>query len=803
MADAINYEQLDLFYLGREVDPHTGEATRRPLLIKSKQLTTHAAIIGMTGSGKTGLGIALLEEAAMDRLPAIVIDPKGDMVNLLLTFPDLAPTDFRPWIDPAAAEQKGLSVDEMAGRTADQWRQGLADWDQDGERIRRMRASAEFAVYTPGSAAVRPVSIFDSLEAPSAEVLADTETLADMIGSTVASLLGLLGIDADPLKSREHVLLSTILHDAWQQGQSLSLETLITRVAQPPFKQVGVFPVDAFYPPAKRMELALQLNTLIASPAFGGWTQGEPLAIEELLYTPAGKPRIAIFTIAHLSDSERMFFVTLLLGRLLGWMRRQEGSSGLRCLLYMDEIFGFFPPSANPPSKKPMLLLLKQARAFGLGVVLSTQNPVDLDYKGLANIGTWFVGRLQTRQDQDRVITGIAGSSKRFDEQELRRMIAGLRERSFLLSSAHRDEPTLFTTRWVLSYLKGPISLEEVGRLERGPGAPAGGEATPPPAGGDEETYTEVRPHLADTLLQRFVPPPLPGEAIRYRPALVGLASVRTVDQRRGIDETAEVCLRLPLPLDPAGADWSRAEATGFAVADLAAEPPAGALFARLPADLTVRRDFRDEEKRLSDHLYRSHTLQLLRVREHGLESQPGESEAAFHQRLAALLAAKKEEALARLEEQYGKKQRQLETQLEKALSRVGKEQGEVRARGVETALSVGAAILGAFLGRKPLSMTTATRSAQGVRSAGRLLKETGDVQRAREEAARIEAELARLGEELRQKLITESVQYAPAASAVETFAVTPRRADIFNVRVGLLWEPQYDFTPAAGAASA
>ena len=538
MADAVNYEQLDLFYLGREVDPHTGEATRQPLLIKSKQLTTHAAIIGMTGSGKTGLGIALLEEAAIDRLPAIVIDPKGDMGNLLLTFPDLAADDFRPWIDPAAAEQKGLSVDELAARTADQWRQGLADWDQDGERIRRMRASAEFAVYTPGSAAVRPVSIFASLEAPPAEVLADTETLADMIGSTVGSLLGLLGIDADPLKSREYVLLSTILYDAWQQGQSLSLETLITRVAQPPFKQVGVFPVDSFYPPAKRMELAMQLNTLIASPAFSGWVQGEPLAIEELLYTPAGKPRIAIFTIAHLSDSERMFFVTLLLGRLLGWMRRQEGSSGLRCLLYMDEIFGFFPPSANPPSKKPMLLLLKQARAFGLGVVLSTQNPVDLDYKGLANIGTWFVGRLQTRQDQDRVITGIAGSSKRFDEQELRRMIAGLRERTFLLSSAHRDEPTLFTTRWVLSYLKGPISLEEVGRLERGPAAPAGIAAVPAasPAGADEPPYSTVRPHLADTVLQRFVPPPLPGEAIRYQPGLVGLASVRTVDQRRGID---------------------------------------------------------------------------------------------------------------------------------------------------------------------------------------------------------------------------------------------------------------------------
>ncbi|MDX9834152.1 MAG: DUF87 domain-containing protein, partial [Desulfobulbus sp.] len=628
MADAVNYEQLDLFYLGREVDPHTGEAGPRPLLLKNKNLTTHAAIIGMTGSGKTGLGIALLEEAAIDRLPAIVIDPKGDMSNLLLTFPDLAPEDFRPWIDPAAAEQNKISVDALAARTAGQWRQGLADWDQDGARIQRMRDSAEFAVYTPGSATVRPVSILDSLEAPDSGVLADSDTLAGLIGSTVASLLGLLGLDVDPLKSREYVLLSTILSDAWQQGQSLSLENLIGRVVQPPFKQVGVFPVDSFYSPAKRMELALQLNTLIASPAFSGWVQGEPLRIEEMLYTPAGKPRIVIFTIAHLSDNERMFFVTLLLGRLLGWMRRQDGSSGLRCLLYMDEIFGFFPPSANPPSKKPMLLLLKQARAFGLGVVLSTQNPVDLDYKGLANIGTWFIGRLQTRQDQDRVLTGIAGGSQRFDQAELRRMIAGLRERTFLLSSAHRDEPTLFTTRWVLSYLKGPISLEEVGRLTTRPATRAGSDEAlvVASASKEEPRYSTVRPHLADTILQRFVPPPLPGEAIRYQPALGGLASVRTVDQRRGVDQTAQISLRLELPLDPAGADWGRAVETGFALADLPEEPPAGAAFVELPAELTVRRDFTDEEKRLADHLYRSHTLQLLRVRAYGLESQPDES---------------------------------------------------------------------------------------------------------------------------------------------------------------------------------
>ncbi len=799
MADSSNYEQLDLFYLGRELDPRTGKETAAPLLLKNKHLTTHAVIIGMTGSGKTGLGVALLEEAAIDRMPAIVIDPKGDMGNLLLTFPELRPDDFLPWIDPAAAEQKGISAEELAARTATTWAKCLADWDQDGERIRRMRASAEFAVYTPGSSVGRAVSILDSLEAPSAEAMADDDTVANLVNATVTSLLGLLGIAADPLKSREHVLLATILLAAWKQGQSLTLETLIGQVMQPPFKQVGVLPLDSFYPQAKRMELAMQLNTLVASPAFSGWINGEPLRIEEMLYTREGKPRIAIFTIAHLSDNERMFFVTLLLGRLIAWMRRQEGSSGLRCLLYMDEIFGFFPPTANPPSKRPMLLLLKQARAFGLGVVLSTQNPVDLDYKGLANIGTWFVGRLQTRQDQDRVLAGIGGGSTKMDEPELRRLIGELKERTFLLHSAHRDEPALFTTRWVLSYLKGPISLEEIGKLdqhrEQAAAAPAPLLSAPEEAP-SARRFVSTPPVLAAGLGQYFLPPPMPGDAIEYVPILFGEGSVRTINQSRGIDRTEQVCLRLPLP-DGKG-DWSRAEAGGFNSADLLQAPPAGAVFAELSPEWLVRQDFKAEEKQLAEHLYRTRTLTLARVKSLGLESRPDETENSFRQRLAAALLAGKEEESAKLEEQYGKKQRQLAAQLQKAYDRIGKEEGEVKQKGIETAISIGSAILGAFLGRKSFSATTASRSAQGVRSAGRLLKERGDVQQAREEAGRIEQEIALLGEELRQKLAELSARFDPAAVVVETFALAPRKTDIFNVRVSLLWEPDFTFTPLA-----
>ncbi|NLZ17946.1 MAG: ATP-binding protein [Desulfobulbaceae bacterium] len=792
------FEQLDLFYLGREVDAASGKESVMPLLLKSKQLTTHAAIIGMTGSGKTGLGIALLEEAALDRIPAIVIDPKGDMGNLLLTFPELAPADFEPWIDPAAAARKKMSVPDLAAQTAASWQQGLADWQQDGERIRRLRENADFTVYSPGSSAGRMVSVLDSLDAPPPEILAEKDTLTEMVNASVSSLLGLLGIEADPMKSREHVLLASIVLHYWGKGESLNLAALIGAVAQPPFAQIGVFPVDAFYPQNKRMELAMQLNTLIASPSFSSWMQGDSLRIENLLYSGQGKPCISIFSIAHLSDRERMFFVTLLLGRLIGWMRRQEGTSGLRAMLYMDEIFGYFPPTANPPSKEPMLLLLKQARAFGLGVVLSTQNPVDLDYKGLANIGTWFVGRLQTRQDQDRVVAGMGGGNAKFDREGIRNLLASLKERHFLMYSAHRDGPVLFSTRWVMSYLKGPVALAELSRLDP-TGDAAVSRQTPaleaPAAAAGELSFSATKPLLTGAITQYFVPSPMPKAEQQYSASLLGLASVRNVDQRRGIDQTTEIQLQLSLPLSGETTNWELATPFAIAVDQLQSDAPGSALFADLPADMKVRKDFGEESKRLADHLYRTQSLRLFRVKELNLESTPDESEQSFRQRIASALAEKKETAIVALEQGYAKKQQQLQDRLQRAEARLSKEESDVRAKGMETAISVGSAILGAFLGRKVLSSTTANKSARGVRSAGQLMKERQDVQLAQNEVLRLGQELEALITEMQLKVQEQSAGWDPALVDLEVVTIPPRRSDIYNVRVCLLWGPVLQFS--------
>ncbi|HUU37412.1 MAG TPA: DUF87 domain-containing protein, partial [Candidatus Desulfaltia sp.] len=403
------FEKLGLFYLGKTVDPKTQAVTPDYLLYDSKDLVTHAVCVGMTGSGKTGLCIGLLEEAAIDNIPALIVDPKGDLGNLALLFPELRPEDFRPWINEDEAAQKGLSPDDYAREQADLWRRGLAEWGQDENRIRSLVEAADISIYTPGSNAGLLLSALKSFAAPPPELVEDSDLFSQRISTTVSGLLGLLGIQADPLQSREHILVSNLLEAAWRTGESLDLPVLIQRVQSPPLKRLGVFELDAFYPASERNKLAVMLNNILAAPGFASWLEGYPLEIDSLLYTPSGKPRLSILSIAHLSDAERMFFVTLLLNQLLGWMRRQPGTSSLRALFYMDEIFGFFPPVAEPPSKRPLLTLLKQARAFGLGLVLTTQNPVDLDYKGLANTGTWFIGRLQTENDKKRLLDGLAG----------------------------------------------------------------------------------------------------------------------------------------------------------------------------------------------------------------------------------------------------------------------------------------------------------------------------------------------------------------------------------------------------------
>jgi hypothetical protein len=466
------FEQLGVFYLGRRYDVDASRPTDELLLYDSKDLCTHAVCVGMTGSGKTGLCLALLEEAAIDGIPALIIDPKGDLGNLLLTFPQLRGEDFEPWIDPAEASRVGQPPAEYAAAIANRWQKGLAEWSQDGQRIQRFRESADVAIYTPGSTAGLPLTVLRSFHVPPPAVLQDAEAFREAVSTTAASLLGLLGLNADPLRSREHILVATILDRTWRGGTDLDMPGLIRAIQSPPFEQLGLVDLETAYPAKDRFELAMLLNNLLASPAYAAWLEGEPLDIQRLLYTPEGKPRLSILSIAHLSERERMFFVTILLNEVIAWMRTQSGTSSLRALLYMDEVFGYFPPTANPPSKTPMLTLMKQARAYGLGVVLATQNPVDLDYKGLSNAGTWLLGRLQTERDKQRVLDGLEGASTAagaaFDRRKLERTLSGLGNRVFLMNNVHEDEPVVFQTRWALSYLRGPLTRDQISQLMAG-----------------------------------------------------------------------------------------------------------------------------------------------------------------------------------------------------------------------------------------------------------------------------------------------------------------------------------------------
>src|SRR5689334_7428834 len=578
MPSAADFEKLGVFYLGHPYDWQQKKGQDGALLYDSKDLVTHAVCVGMTGSGKTGLCLALIEEAAIDGIPAILIDPKGDLANLLLTFPRLRPEDFRPWINEDDARRKNLSPEDYARQQAEQWQKGLAAWGEDGARIQRLRDAADFAIYTPGSNAGIPLSIVKSFAAPPAAIREDEELLRERIGTTATSLLGLLGIDADPIKSREHILIATILDGAWRQGRELDIAGLIQQIQTPPMKKVGVLDLDAFFPAKDRFTLAMSLNNLLAAPGFGAWMEGDPLDVDALLHTPEGKPRVAIISIAHLNDAERMFFVTLLLSQMVGWMRAQSGTTSLRALLYMDEIFGYFPPVANPPSKLPLMTLLKQARAFGLGVVLATQNPVDLDYKGLANTGTWFIGRLQTERDKARVLEGLEGAStsagKKFDKGRMEQTLAGLGARIFLMNNVHEDEPVVFETRWCLSYLRGPLTRTQIKRLmdpvkDRKASEVKGKEAdsvTDSPRSSSLTTHPQ-RPILSPDVAQHFVPlrgSKTDGNELVYVPMLLGSSLIRFTDIKSGIDATQGVTVLTPITDGAVSVDWNHATVVDF-----------------------------------------------------------------------------------------------------------------------------------------------------------------------------------------------------------------------------------------------
>jgi hypothetical protein len=826
-------EKLGSFYLGKEYDLANQKLLDTPVNYDSRDLTTHAVCVGMTGSGKTGLCIDLLEEAALDNVPAILIDPKGDITNLLLTFPDLSPNDFLPWINPGDAQRKGMTVEDFAAKTAQTWREGLASWDQGPDRIKMLKAAADFAIYTPGSEAGLPVSILSSFQAPRLDWDTETETLRDRIQGTVSAVLGLAGVEADPIQSREHILLSTILESAWRAGQDLDLARLIMAVQKPPFRQVGVFDVDTFFPEKDRFGLAMALNNIIASPSFATWLKGEPLDIQAMLHTPAGKPRHSIFYIAHLNDAERMFFVTILLEQVISWMRSQPGTTSLRALLYMDEVFGFFPPIGEPPSKRPMLTLLKQARAFGLGVVLTTQNPVDLDYKGLTNAGTWFIGKLQAERDKARLMEGLqnvmAEAGTLGDTKVLDKLISSLDSRIFLMHDVNLKEPLVFNTRWAMSYLRGPLTRQQVKQLmadRKASPAPAAVGAQAAVVRGPEETkapegLASQPPVLPPAIEQVYLPASLSESDAKktlservggsvtiaekklvYEPALLGLATLRFSDRTRNVDEHRDCSYLLLLSEQASLITWKDALPVPVGPRDLADRPQHDALFvAAVPEGVSSARAITGLEKDFLDHLYRNEVLLLGYNATLKLYARPDEPERDFSVRCQQAAREARDAEVDKLRAKYEQKIKQVQERLareEADLERDKAKYGERARRETIADLTTVAGALGLFGRRGGLGRLSSIGTRRRTSATAK-----AEVKESEAAIARMQQDTERLTEEMEDEARAVTERWSRAVDDIAQVKILPKRTDIDIQVVALAWAPTWALTyeDAAGRA--
>lgn len=793
-----DYEKLGVFYLGRYYDLEKRQPQEDLLLYESKDLCTHAVCVGMTGSGKTGLVLDLLEEAAIDGIPAICIDPKGDLGNLMLTFPNLKPEDFRPWVDPAEATRKGQTPDEFAASMAKMWKDGLAQWGQPPERIQRFRDACEVSIYTPGSTSGLPLTVLRSFNAPNEATRKDGIALRERIATAVSGLLALLGLDADPLKSREHILLSNLLDRSWRDGKDLDLGSLIRGIQTPPFDRLGVLDLESFFPANERFQFAMQLNNLLASPGFEVWRQGEPLDIQRLMYTPEGKPRLTILSIAHLSDAERMFFVTIVLNEMVAWMRKQPGTSSLRALLYMDEVFGYFPPTANPPSKIPMLTLLKQARAFGLGVMLATQNPVDLDYKGLSNCGTWFLGRLQTERDKLRVLDGLEGASAaagaQFNRAEMERILSGLGNRVFLMNNVHDDAPVVFQSRWALSYLRGPLTQEQISNLmqekTQAMQAAAASEApeSHPLSATDATSHPVLPPDIVELFLMRQSP--LLGEArLIYRAGLFGSARVHFQNKSAGIDESRDVCLLVPEVAEVSATVWDDGT-DQETTPEIATKPEETAKFAPLPSALSKVKTYNELNAALKEHLYRSQRIGQWKCKALKQLSAANESEGDFRVRLTQILKEQRDLAVEKLRAKYGPKMAAVTEQLRKAQQKLEKEKTQAKSETFNAAMQFGTSILGAMFGRKLASASNVGKAATSMRAATRAAGQRQDVTLAEESIEAIQKKFDDLNAEFEAETAKIRESMPEDELQLEEIAVRPKKTDIVVTKLALTWTP-------------
>lgn len=774
-------EKLGLFYLGKRFDAEKNQVVSTPLLYESKYLTTHAVCVGMTGSGKTGLGIALLEEAALDNIPAIIIDPKGDLTNLLLAFPSMNGEAFLPWVDEAEAQRKGMTLNELSNQVAEDWKKGLEEWSEGPERVAKYLHSCEKVIYTPASRAGRPISILNSLNVPSEEICNDPEALRERVLTISSSLLGLLGLKVDPLKSREHILISTILSQSWLGGHHLDLPTLIQQVQKPSFDQVGTLDLETFFPAKERKALAVTLNNLLASPSFQAWLEGDPLDIQQLLYTPQGKSKFTIITLSHLSDPERMFFVTLLLNEYISWMRLQNGTTSLRTILFMDEIFGFFPPTASPPSKIPMLTLLKQSRAYGIGIILTTQNPVDLDYKGLSNCGTWFIGKLQTQRDKARVLEGLKiASNGEMDSDTLDVILDAITKRVFLMRTIYEKDPILFHTRWTLSYLKGPLTLPEISRLTKELGQeffvktqvekPSDGKSV-------------VRPILPTGVKEYFLNRSTRGR--RYSPFLFGKGKLHFVDAKA--DVNCWKSFQIMTPIGESGEVlWENGERLDQR-SNLAQIPLEENCFSELPFEFLQEKNYQDFKKNFATYLYQSQSYTLYESKEYRLLSKEEETEADFRIRLSQVMREKRDEKVKQIKAKFAEKEKLLSEKIRKKEESLNDKQQRTFIQRLETWLSFAMTFFGVLVGRK-ITKGTISSTGTSLRKVGKLGKDTQQVKSAEEELKGYADQLDELKASLENEMENLKAEENPQSIELKVIKIYPRKMDISVDEIAILW---------------
>lgn len=827
------------FYLGRIFDPAQGKATKDALLYDPADLTTHAVVVGMTGSGKTGLCIDLLEEAALSGLPALMIDPKGDITNVLLHFPELLPTDFEPWINADEARRAGQTTQQAAVATAALWKNGLAEWEIDGARIQKLKDSANFRIYTPGSDAGDPVNILASFQAPEITWEENREMLRERISGTVTALLTLVGMtNIDPVRSREHILISNIFETAWSQGKDLDLGELILQVQEPPFSKLGVLDVNRFFPEKDRFELAMMLNNILASPAFQTWIEGEPLDIQNLLYGVDGRPRHSVFYIAHLNDQERMFFITLLYSAVESWMRAQAGTTSLRAIVYFDEIFGYLPPTQNPPSKQILLRMLKQARAFGVGQVLVTQNPVDVDYKALSNAGTWLIGKLQTDQDKQRLLDGLEGAmAGSLDRSAYDRMLSSLGKRVFLLHNVHAKGPQLLQTRWAINYLAGPLTRSQIPAVNKlaepdvpveessnaqavGAGiaaaarpaaqTPAASTSTGAPAksasnagsAAQVSPFSSSRPPLPSGITEYYLPnnlsfsqafqaaqrvftPDAHNQGLVYRPALIAQATTRFLNRKYNLDYEDSRAVIVADPDRRGMVRWDDYPNLVLAENQLDRSPIPQARFVSAEAPLTDVKLMTAMSKDFLDWVFRT-TLAVVTANEDlGIFTGPEVTQAQFRKLCSEAAKKKLDDEVSKLDETYAKKIAVIQDKIDREQAELDQDEAEYSQRkmdefgtGVET-------VLGLFGGRKrSVSKNLTKRRMTSTAKA--------DVEESKKAIAGYKKQIEALEKEQAQAVDEAEQRWGDIASKSSEIKVIPQKKDVLMDFFGVAWLPYY-----------